>query len=482
MKSSYCVCGSYSGRLYGIQIAVDEDPESESPIVFKPSFSSSLLNMPVQHVSMGDRYLVSSSGDEKLAFFDLRKMVDEGMTIHQSGSVVNVSFADPQHFVTSSTSGKLCIWSTRNFDVLLDKMADRKGLFAHAAHPSGKAVFTLGSDWTLKLWETQHMKAVSGITLDRKHFSPVQGCDAFLFTKDGNFLLTVQFSVIHVFDVMNAQEKNIVDVRHKVTCVYPVSGTLVLIGTERSGIMLFDIAKLVKDESTDVEPLVRFTDAPARIKGIGLVHDNHVLVCGCSDGTVLAYPFPVEEFEDGDFTTSSIAPVASYAISGRITAMAAGDVEKTPEQVEREIQKEKELKEEKAEIRREIIKTFRNMKKSSNEDGCAFNPKSFSELPPKQTIVIQTEEAVKRKDKVARKKAKAVALAAPVPKDFKKDVEDDIRLEETLSKERSNSFGQKGKGGKPKYDASRKRPERSETPAKKTDDERRAHQPKKSKR
>jgi protein MAK11 len=424
---SYIVCGSYTGVVYGLQLTQSTDGK----YALTPAFSSASHASPITHIASGATHVVSASADEKLGFFDLAHMREDGMSIHTSGHISALLFPDATHLLSATRSGLLVAHSA-TWDVMLEKVAHRKGLMACAAHPSGKLVLSLGSDHTLKLWETAKMRCLSGIPLPREKISTA---DFFLFTSDGQYVVLVQMQRMIFFkapEMTIAFEKDHVT---KITAIHADGDANLLIGDEKGGIYRMHVT---------TQTVSKVATMGVRVKGVGHIAGG-LLCCACSDGSVYvlreggAAADVVEglkkkggkrDREVVDAAENSEAEVlAKMEIAARITAFACLDVSDIKEKQSKTVEPHAKQAADVAVKQEKPSKGKHAEKETVKEKETApqkekLQPKQRSATPPTKKHVVDASakhSAEKKKPALVAKAHSHKAASSPVKQQQSKE-------------------------------------------------------------
>ena len=141
--------GTYEAFLLGYKVNPKENllnkEEEGDQLELKTSFANHAHSASVRSIIAGDKYLISSGGDENVKIFNLRNRTEHGALYHSDGVINCMLFYDKRHLMTASEDGKICILKVNagwNVEKTLSK--HKAGVTDLALHPSGKLMLSIG--------------------------------------------------------------------------------------------------------------------------------------------------------------------------------------------------------------------------------------------------------------------------------------------------------------------------------------------------
>ncbi|KAJ3344123.1 hypothetical protein HDU93_003286 [Gonapodya sp. JEL0774] len=175
------VVGSYERFVYGINVypsagvevdelpAADEDLKERdtnetsaaattttkslynlAPLFVHPAHVSSIKALASN--SPRSSFLASGSVDESIRLYDLRRLRELGSLFHHQGTISRLAFVGNGHLLSAGEDGKLCVWRTRDWELVKEMKGHSGKVIDMAVHPSGKVALTIGDDKTLRCW------------------------------------------------------------------------------------------------------------------------------------------------------------------------------------------------------------------------------------------------------------------------------------------------------------------------------------------
>ncbi|VVT51917.1 uncharacterized protein SAPINGB_P003256 [Magnusiomyces paraingens] len=157
------VTGSYEHSLLCLSLSLYDDGSVFTPIFhFTPHIQS------IRCLARSKRYLVSGSNDEHIRIYDLQKRKELGTLMQHEGSVTVLEFFDNKWLLSAGDDGKICLWRTRDWEVLGELKGHKAGGITDISiHPSGKIAISAGGDHTLRLWNLMTCRKASVLKLGR---------------------------------------------------------------------------------------------------------------------------------------------------------------------------------------------------------------------------------------------------------------------------------------------------------------------------
>lgn len=157
------ITGSYEHNLLCVSVSL----YPESP-VFTPVFHFTPHTQSIRCLAQSKRYLTSGSNDEHIRIYDLQKRKELGTLLHHDGNITRLEFFDNKWLLSASDDGKICIWRTRDWEVLGELKGHKAGgINDLAIHPSGRIAISAGNDHTLRLWNLMTARKASVLKLGR---------------------------------------------------------------------------------------------------------------------------------------------------------------------------------------------------------------------------------------------------------------------------------------------------------------------------
>lgn len=157
------ITGSYEHNLLCLSVTL----YPESP-VFTPIFHFTPHTQSIRCLAQSKRYLTSGANDEHIRIYDLQKRKELGTLLHHDGSITKLEFFDGKWLLSASDDGRICIWRSKDWEVLGELKGHKAGgINDLAIHPSGRIAISAGNDHTLRLWNLMTARKASVLKLGR---------------------------------------------------------------------------------------------------------------------------------------------------------------------------------------------------------------------------------------------------------------------------------------------------------------------------
>lgn len=161
---------------------------SISPVFIFPAHSGC-----IKALAIGGRFLASGSSDEIIKLYDLKKLREIGHLTQQDGTITALEFHESSHLVSASEDGTLCIFRSKDWELLKTLKGHKERANSIAIHPSGKLALSTGKDKTLRMWDL-----VSG---HQAFKSKLQNeCEKLIWSQNGENYLLIYSNSINLFD------------------------------------------------------------------------------------------------------------------------------------------------------------------------------------------------------------------------------------------------------------------------------------------
>lgn len=139
------VAGSYEHNL--LCVALDTEHE-----VFTPIFHFTPHTQSIRCLASSKRVLASGANDEHIRLYDLGRRRELGTLMHHDGAVLCLQFYKSKWLFSGSADGAICLWRTKDWEILAELKAHKAAVVDLAIHKSGKIMLSVGDDHRLVLW------------------------------------------------------------------------------------------------------------------------------------------------------------------------------------------------------------------------------------------------------------------------------------------------------------------------------------------
>lgn len=269
------VAGSYERILYGLKAIWKNEKETKKvtrlsncqieivPLFIFPSHSGCIKSLAVGH-----RFLASGATDEIIKLYDLKKFRELGQLSQQDGTITSLQFHGSSHLVSASEDGTLCIFRSKDWELLKVLKGHKERVNSVAIHPSGKLALSTGKDKTLRMWDL-----ISG---HQAHKSRLQiEADKLLWNQSGTqyaILFPNSFSLF----AQNGQNISSFPCSTRILCAAFIDDAWAIFSGEDK---IFHFINLKTLQQVDVESKHSF-----RVRDLS-VHSNCLVSCS-SDGII----------------------------------------------------------------------------------------------------------------------------------------------------------------------------------------------------
>ncbi|KXS19819.1 WD40 repeat-like protein [Gonapodya prolifera JEL478] len=363
-----------------------ELPLTLSALFVHPSHVSSIKCLASTSTS---HLLASGSVDESIRLYNLRTLRELGSLFHHQGTVSRLAFVGTRYMVSAGEDGKVCVWRSKDWELVKELKGHKGKVLDMAVHPSGRVALTVGEDKTLRCWNLTNASLALTAKLQRPPSPPTTGGgyvppqqplpDRILFTPDGDHYMLLWPTCILVCKTTAAGgadggDKDVVIHPPKLgkflsVCAFPVSGkggtgteTVLAVGCEDASVALY---------SLDGTPLhadrwgLTAAACTARVKCVAA--RGAYLVAATSKGTVVVWDAKeaVKAVRDG--RARDVKPLGVFEAACRVTCLEVVGVPGVKEVGREESRVKEEGKEGKAKA--EVKKEARERKTKENERG-----------------------------------------------------------------------------------------------------------------
>ncbi|GMM50836.1 Mak11 protein [Starmerella bacillaris] len=139
------ITGSYEHNLLCVALDVKHD-------VFTPIFHFTPHTQSIRCLAWGKKVLASGSNDEHIRLYDLVKRKELGTLIHHDGAILCLEFFKFKWLFSGSADGKICIWRTKDWEILAELKGHKGPVVDMTIHKSGKIMLSVAEDRRLILW------------------------------------------------------------------------------------------------------------------------------------------------------------------------------------------------------------------------------------------------------------------------------------------------------------------------------------------
>ncbi|XP_066921840.1 p21-activated protein kinase-interacting protein 1-like isoform X1 [Clytia hemisphaerica] len=220
------VVGTYNHVIFGFSFKL-ENKKDKKVWQFGPLFTDQGHAGCIKSVSSNGRYLATGSTDETIRLFDLKKHVEVGTLMEQTGSITSLEFCGTTHLLSGSEDGTICVWKSRSWELLKKLKGHRDKINSLSLHPSGRLALSVSKDKYIRTWNlitgrpayTTNLKEVAelvrwspkgdcyAITVGSKvTFHQITGADDPVVYKYDKYILALEFLTENVVCIAGDSE------------------------------------------------------------------------------------------------------------------------------------------------------------------------------------------------------------------------------------------------------------------------------------
>ncbi|XP_057313866.1 p21-activated protein kinase-interacting protein 1-like [Hydractinia symbiolongicarpus] len=281
------VVGTYNHVLFGFNFARNcEDGKEEWQ--FKPLFTDQGHTGCIKSVSTGGRYLASGSTDETIRLFDMKKHLELGTLVSQSGTITCIMFCGTSHMLSGSEDGTICIWKCKTWELEKTLKGHRGAIHSISLHPSGRLALSVSKDKTIKTWNlltgrpayTTSLKEVGELV----RWSPT-----------GDSYVVIVGCKLTVYKISGVDEPHVYRCEKYILTVEFVTDSILIIGGESDDVILYNFEKKVV--------LQRFAAHKTRTKALSIAPhpyepNKFLLFTVASDGNLKGWCLNQQNLEE----------------------------------------------------------------------------------------------------------------------------------------------------------------------------------------
>lgn len=248
----------------------------------KQTFATHEHSSSLRCVATEGKFLASGGADDKICVYDMIQRKEHVMLTHHNSTVNCLEFTPKNtHLISSSTDGVLAITRVGNW--VLEKQwskAHKNGYpIAIAVHPTGKLLFTLGSDCSLNTWNlikgrTAYIMNLNSKCTDAKSISFIK------VSPDGEKFILGGGMNIEIWDIGIGGISCSFNYKIKIACAIWLSDNVIAIGYENGTLRVLNI------ETNDTNTYEVYDN---RVKCIEFL--NNYLVTASSSGCIKVWSY-----------------------------------------------------------------------------------------------------------------------------------------------------------------------------------------------
>mmetsp|Transcript_32082 Transcript_32082/g.125050 ORF Transcript_32082/g.125050 Transcript_32082/m.125050 type:complete len:244 (+) Transcript_32082:329-1060(+) len=152
--------GTYDGSVCGLGLNPSESAELELQYGYTPHSGT------VRDIVVDGSMMMSAGVDDFIRIYNVQKRKEVGVLVQHNGPVNCLDILHRKYALSGGDDGELCVWRSRDWELLRRLRAHKKPVLDAKFHPSGAAAVTIGGDRKLKLWDIVRAHEAFGTTLE----------------------------------------------------------------------------------------------------------------------------------------------------------------------------------------------------------------------------------------------------------------------------------------------------------------------------
>eukprot|EP00698_Gefionella_okellyi_P021412 TRINITY_DN6938_c0_g1_i1.p1 TRINITY_DN6938_c0_g1~~TRINITY_DN6938_c0_g1_i1.p1 ORF type:complete len:370 (-),score=73.19 TRINITY_DN6938_c0_g1_i1:477-1544(-) len=294
------VGGTYEGKLCGLKA----NPGSVDRPGLQPYFSHAAHLGCIKAIALSGRWLVSGSSDETIRIMNIHARKEYGGLFKHEGSITALEFVGTRHLLSAGADGMLCVWRTKDWELLHHMKSQRGWITCVAVHPTGKLAVTGHKTGAVCVWDLLKGHAAYE---NADNESPVE---CLRWTPSGLHYAVARGKTITIFDAQ--KDELIFTLEHAAyvctLCFY--EDNKLAAGGDDKQLTVWDLGDLNarKKKSVQLHTVV----VGARLKSLAMVSDAKLLAGATSAGEVYLWD-----------TANAMTEMGKVETFARLTCLAA---------------------------------------------------------------------------------------------------------------------------------------------------------------
>ncbi|XP_065670260.1 p21-activated protein kinase-interacting protein 1-like isoform X2 [Hydra vulgaris] len=363
------IVGTYNHVLFGFKFVLNEESDHWN---FEPLFTDQGHAGCIKTVATGGRYLASGGSDETIRLFDMKKHIELGTLMQQSGSVTSINFFGSQHMLSASEDGTICIWKCKSWECEKVLKGHRGPVLSISIHPTGRLALSVSKDKSIKTWNL--LTGRPAYTTSIKEVGEI-----IRWSPSGDSYAVVVGCKLTVNKITGIDEPHIYTCEKYILAIEYLTDSIIMLAGEFNDIIIYNFQKS--------SVLQKLCGHKVRVKGvaIGDQDDKKVFIFTVSsDGNIKAWCLNKENYEDhsllanidlpGRPTCITVKQSVSLKLQNKVTNEITNESNET-------YKKQKLKLDQKNDITENNVEVKHSKKKTKKETG---NNKKETDIPKKR--------------------------------------------------------------------------------------------------
>ncbi|XP_012938307.1 p21-activated protein kinase-interacting protein 1-like isoform X2 [Aplysia californica] len=330
MESIEIIVGTYENMVLGFRTV---QSVANNNCTLETSFTDDAHRGALRCLSVSSNgILASSSTDDSVRLHSLKRRKEIGGVFQHTGTVNCLTFYGKGYMFSASEDGTICMWKSKNWELLRTLKGHKAKVMTVGIHPTGKLGFSAGSDKSLLTWDLLTGK----LAFQRK----LQDVALSIFFTPSGDRYVLQFDRrIEICDIEDTKTVNVMTMDWRINCLVLVKQDFLVVGGEDRHVQVLNLTSgktvLTLDSADQGQ-----SDFHGRVKSVQVLEENEnsaLVFIGTAQGHIKAFKVDLTEgSEEAEL-------VLSYDAGVRLTCMAVYRPGSDTQQKETEGQEEKQL-------------------------------------------------------------------------------------------------------------------------------------------
>ncbi|CAL1540855.1 unnamed protein product [Lymnaea stagnalis] len=308
MENIELVIGTYENLMLGYKVIKTKNELYSLDVSFTDdSHRGALRSIGVSPIGI----LASSSTDDSIRLHNLNKRRDIGGLFEHTGTVNCLTFYGTSHMFSASEDGNICMWKSKNWEMLRTLKGHKSHVMSIAVHPSGKLGLSVGSDKSFLTWDL-----VTGKMAFQRRLKEL--AQIVLFTNSGDHYILVYQRKIEVCSLEDTSTVKEIPLAWRINSVCFIEGNLIAVGGDDRNVIIFDVLSGKQVLSLDcAKPGDKTFNS--RVRSVCVVNneEDKLVVAGTAIGNIMMFKVSLKESQE------VVELVLFYETRVRVTCLAA---------------------------------------------------------------------------------------------------------------------------------------------------------------
>jgi len=309
MESVELIVGTYENVIVGFQ-AVPSSTKIDT-FTLETSFTDDSHRGALRTVRVSSNgILASSSTDDSVRLHSLKRRKEIGSLFQHAGTVNSIRFFGKGHMFSASDDGTICLWKSKNWELLRTLKGHKAKVLSMCVHPSCKLGLSVGSDKGLLTWDL-----LTGKLAFQRKLNDVVEC--ILFSTSGDHFILQFQNRVEVCNLEDTKTVATISLDWRINSISLLSDNLIVLGGENSCVTVVDMFSGKPMFSLDMMngSKEEFQSRVKSVQGCEGQDDTALIFVGLASGVIKGF-----EIDLKDLTAKPVLKL-TYETGVRLTCM-----------------------------------------------------------------------------------------------------------------------------------------------------------------